>query len=314
MKLKITTNNEQHFYGHGKLMITGEYFVLDGASALAVPTKLGQHLRVTELSSSERILYWVALNSQGEIWLQLTFETENFTCLSTTSPEADALTSIFLTARMLNPTFLMFPKDVAVETKLEFPNDWGLGSSSTLIYTIAQWAKVDAQELLKNTLGGSGYDVACTGSHSPIIYRLQSGTPEVLKTSWKPNYSHQLYFAHLGKKQSSPEGIKYYRQQLTDKTHQINAINRINQELLNCERLEDFEALINEHETLVGASLKMIKVSDTLFADYWGSVKSLGAWGGDFVLLTNSRTKEELMGYLKTKNINIVFNWEELIL
>jgi hypothetical protein len=43
-------------------------------------------------------------------------------------------------------------------------------------------------------------------------------------------------------------------------------------------------------------------------------VKSLGAWGGDFVLLTNSRTKEELMGYLKTKNINTVFNWEELIL
>ena len=81
MKLKITTNNEQHFYGHGKLMITGEYFVLDGASALAVPTKLGQHLRVTELSSSERLLYLVALNSQNKVWLQLTFETENFTCL-----------------------------------------------------------------------------------------------------------------------------------------------------------------------------------------------------------------------------------------
>lgn len=314
MKLKITTNNEQHYYGHGKLMITGEYFVLDGASSLALPTKLGQHLRVSELSSSEHILYWVALNNQGEIWLQLTFESENFTCLSTVSPEADALTSILQAARILNPTFLMFPKDVAVETKLQFPNDWGLGSSSTLIYTIAQWAKVDAQELLKNTLGGSGYDVACAGSHSPIIYRLQTGAPEVLKTNWRPTFSHQLYFAHLGKKQSSPQGIKYYRQQLTDKTHQINIINRINNELLKCEQLADFETLINEHETLVGDALKLMKVSDTLFADYWGSVKSLGAWGGDFVLLTNLRTEEELKDYLKTKNINTVFSWEELIL
>lgn len=314
MKLNIIANNELHFYGHGKLMITGEYFVLDGATALALPTQLGQHLRISELSSSEHLLYWVALNSQHKIWLQLTFETENFTCLNTMSPEAQALSAILRAARILNPTFLVLPKDIAAETRLEFPNDWGLGSSSTLIYNIAQWAQVDAFELLKNTLGGSGYDVACAGNASPLLYRLEKGHAEVISTHWKPNFSHHIYFAHLGQKQSSPEGIKYYRQQLTDKVHQINEINRINTALLHCKQLDEFETLINEHEILIGDALKMIKVSDTIFADYWGSVKSLGAWGGDFVLLTNNKSKEELAAYLNTKNINTFFSWEELIL
>ena len=32
----------QTFYSNGKLLITGEYVVLDGAKALALPTKFGQ--------------------------------------------------------------------------------------------------------------------------------------------------------------------------------------------------------------------------------------------------------------------------------
>ena len=32
------------FYSNGKLLITGEYVVLDGAKALALPTKYGQNL------------------------------------------------------------------------------------------------------------------------------------------------------------------------------------------------------------------------------------------------------------------------------
>ena len=31
-----------------------------------------------------------------------------------------------------------------VTTKLDFPKNWGLGTSSTLINNIAQWAQVDA--------------------------------------------------------------------------------------------------------------------------------------------------------------------------
>jgi hypothetical protein len=42
-------------------------------------------------------------------------------------------------------------------------------------------------------------------------------------------------------------------------------------------------------------------------------VKSLGAWGGDFVLMTNSRSDKELKAYLHAHNLKVVFKFDELI-
>ena len=39
-----SAKKSQKFYGNGKLLLTGEYFVLDGALSLALPTKFGQNL------------------------------------------------------------------------------------------------------------------------------------------------------------------------------------------------------------------------------------------------------------------------------
>lgn len=318
MSLRITKHTDgQLIYGHGKLLLTGEYFVLDGALALAVPTKFGQSLRVKELHSADSMLYWMALDNTGKPWLQLTFDKETFTCFDADTKEAKDLGGILSAARALNPDFLKGDKDIAVETRLEFPRNWGLGSSSTLIYCLSQWAGVDGYTLLQNSIGGSGYDVACAGYDTAILYRLQNTgqnrQPETIATNWLPAFSANLYFAHLGKKQSSPEGIKNYRQLLADKSKGVNELTRITQAVLQCTELNVFEQLMNEHELLVGAELKQMKVKDTLFADYWGSVKSLGAWGGDFVMLTNSRSEAELKEYLKLKNIDTVFSWNEMI-
>jgi mevalonate kinase len=315
MKLRITnTDKALTFYGHGKLLLSAEYFVLDGARALAVPTKFGQQLRVKKLHSSEKTLYWVALDINNKPWLQLTFDTDTFSCFNSESDEAKSLSKILNEARKLNPDFLKEEADLAVETKLEFPRNWGLGSSSTLIYCIAQWANVDGYTLLKNSIGGSGYDVACAASTLPILYRLSNNQPESFSINWTPPFKQHIFFAYTGKKQLSSEGIKFYRTQLTNKTHGVSELTRITEAILKCDSLNKFEELIQEHEEIVGSSLKMMKVKDTLFADYWGSVKSLGAWGGDFVLLTNETSREELSLYLHAKNIATFFSWDELIL
>lgn len=314
MKLRITQHNEgQRFYGHGKLLITGEYFVLDGARALAVPTKFGQQLRAKELTSSDNTLYWVALNSKKQIWLNLVFDKTDFSCLNDHSPEAARLSAILSEARKLNPEFLNSDKDLAVETLLEFPNEWGLGSSSTLIYAVSQWAGVDGYELLKATIGGSGYDVACAGHDNPVLYQLKNGVPETLEVNWQPAFAGSIYFAYLGKKQLSSEGIKYYRERLNDKAHIAGPLTLITEQVLKCDSLSTFEALLNEHEEIVGAALKMMKVKDTHFQDYWGSIKSLGAWGGDFVLLTNERSREELTEYLNARGIHTIFRFDEMV-
>jgi mevalonate kinase len=314
MKLRITQQHvEQRFYGHGKLLITGEYFVLDGAKALAIPTKFGQQLRVKELTSSDNTLYWVALNSKKQIWLNLVFDKTDFRCLNDSSPEAGRLSSILCAARKLNQGFLNNPKDLAVETRLEFPNEWGLGSSSTLIYAVSQWAGVNGYQLLKATIGGSGYDVACAGYDNPVLYQLNNGVPETLEVNWKPAFADHIYFAYLGKKQLSSEGIKYYREKLSDKQHVANQLTRITEQVLKADSLPHFEILLNEHEEIVGSTLKMMKVKDTHFQDYWGTIKSLGAWGGDFILLTNCRSREDLTAYLSEKNIHTVFRFDEMI-
>ncbi len=314
MRLRITKQQDElAFYGHGKLLITGEYFVLDGAKALAVPTKFGQSLRIKELHSSENILYWIALDNKNKPWLQFTFDKETLTCLNTSQVEANDLNVILNAARKLNPEFLCSPHDIAVETRLEFPRDWGLGSSSTLIHCIAKWANVDGYTLLQNSIGGSGYDVACAAHDSAILYQLRNRQPETIAVNWKPLFNDKIYFAHLGNKQSSPEAIKNYRQLIEDKTHGVNGLTRITESVLNCSDLKMFEELVNEHEMMVGSQLKQMKVKDAFFGDYWGSVKSLGAWGGDFVMLTNESSEAELKEYLAAKNITTVFNWDEII-
>ena len=279
-----------------------------------MPTKFGQSLRVTTLHANDNLLYWVALNNQNKPWLNLVFDTTDFTCINAKQDEAVRLTKILLEARKLNPDFLSSAQDTAVETRLEFPNEWGLGTSSTLIHCVAEWAKVDGYELLKNTIGGSGYDVACAGTDTAIIYNLKNGKAETEPVNWQPSFSKHIYFAYLGKKQLSSEGIQYYKAKLQEKTYAIAKLSEITESILACSMIEEFEALVNEHEDLIAEQLKMGKVKDLLFSDYWGSVKSLGAWGGDFIMLTNQNSVDDLKAYLTEKNITIVFGWDELLL
>ncbi|MES2621594.1 MAG: GYDIA family GHMP kinase [Bacteroidota bacterium] len=315
MKLRITKQQDElAYYGHGKLLITGEYFVLDGAQALSLPTRFGQSLRIKKLHSSESILYWVSLNSKKQIWLNLVFDTSDFSCINSKQEEAQRLSKILLEARKLNPAFLSDTNDRAIETHLEFPNEWGLGSSSTLIHCVSKLAGVDGYQLLKNTIGGSGYDVACAAHNSAILYQLQNDKPETVAVNWNPSFTPNIYFAYTGKKQLSSEAIKYYKEKLADKTHLVNELTSITKSVLNSNSLQQFEELIDAHETIIGEALKMTKVKEMLFADYWGSVKSLGAWGGDFVMMTNERSQILLKNYLQQKNISTVFSWNELIL
>jgi mevalonate kinase len=53
----------QQFYAPGKLLITGEYAVLDGAWALALPTRLGQTLTVTptQIQNNKPAVYWQSI-------------------------------------------------------------------------------------------------------------------------------------------------------------------------------------------------------------------------------------------------------------
>jgi len=184
------------FYSNGKLLITGEYVVLDGAKALAIPTKFGQYLTVEPVLESWS-LEWISYNLDGTIWFE---ETLPFSTLihKERFPEShtikNTLVEIMHEAYLLNPTFITKSNGFKVTTQLTFPKNWGLGTSSTLINNIAQWANVDPFLLLKNSFGGSGYDIACAKNNTPILYQLLNNIPYIEQVNFNPIFSEQLYF------------------------------------------------------------------------------------------------------------------------
>ena len=56
------------------------------------------------------------------------------------------------------------------------------------------------------------------------------------------------------------------------------------------------------------------RVKELYFSDFWGQIKSLGAWGGDLVLVTSNRGLEETAEYFKSKGFNSLLSYGDLIL
>ncbi len=157
----------QTYRANGKLLLTGEYFVLDGAKALAVPTKRGQvRVRKTPKQAWFSVL---ELNVNGVVWIDRKIDVSGFKALETTDKDISIRLILMLkNAKTQNPQFLT-QNGWAVSTQLEFPRNWGLGSSSTLVCLIAKWAKADAFQILFSSMKGSGYDIACGMTDNPLV-------------------------------------------------------------------------------------------------------------------------------------------------
>lgn len=306
------------YYSNGKLLLTGEYLVLDGAKSLAIPTKFGQDLTVQNIK--EPSLVWESFDELKNCWFQAEFRlkdlrivNETFDANSENSKEsiAQTLQKILLTAKNMNPDFLISDEGVLVQTSLTFPRNWGLGTSSTLINNIAQWANIDSFELLEKSFGGSGYDIACAQNDTPIIYQLKNKEPIVESVEFNPNFTNQLYFVYLNIKQDSKKGIQRYKDRKGNLSNEIESVNSITKAMIQCSKLSDFEKLMFEHEKLISGIIQNKPVQEILFQDYFGQIKSLGAWGGDFVLATGNN---DTPNYFKNKGFETVISYKDMVL
>ncbi len=298
------------FYSHGKLLLSGEYAVLDGALAWAIPTKYGQYLRFR--TNNSKNLLWRSLDEKGEVWFEGLYHIANLEEISSSDQDiSKVLQNILLQAKQLNTNFLAACKGLVVETKLDFPRDWGLGSSSTLINNIAQWAQINAHILLENTFGGSGYDISCAKQNTPILYQLKNKKPIVHPVTQTPSFADSLYFIYLNKKKNSREGIAAYRKQKIDSLHIVKTLSELTKNMVACNNLIDFKKLMTSHEELLSAVLGIPSIQSELFSDFNGAVKSLGAWGGDFVLAAGDK---QTCGYFNKKGYSIVIPFKKMML
>ena len=319
------------YHSNGKFLLTGEYLVLKGALALATPLKFGQSLTVKTVS--EPSLQWDAYKPDGP-WFSAALNPENLEIIdSDDQSKAEKLRQILRAVKHLNPNTFE-GKSLKFTTRLDFDPNWGLGSSSTLISNLARWANIDPYELLKLTFGGSGYDIACATAEGPIYYQLsttesalrqakgpkvvepvETPTPTVEPINFTPPFADHLYFVYQGQKQSSSKEVKAFLEKTNpvDLQKDIEAVSEISRAVPKCQNLEEFGLLMQCHERIIARCIGQTPVQKR-FPDFEGTLKSLGAWGGDFVLAATEWSESQVKAYFKKKGLEVIFGYKDIVL
>ena len=324
-----------NYYSHGKFLLTSEYLVLKGALALALPLKLGQTLSVETRHGT--FLQWDA-NKTDSPWFSVTLDPKTLELIDCDDRQkAEKLAQILKAVKQLNPK-VFEGIGLKFTTHLDFDPNWGLGSSSTLIANLARWANVNPYELLKLTFGGSGYDIACATAEGPIYYQLSAAepalrqaqgpkvvepavpelvegpTPTAEPIDFNPPFADHLFFVYQGQKQSSSKEIKAFLAKANpiDLQKDIEAVSEISRAVPKCQTLDEFAMLMQCHERIIARCIGQEPVQKR-FPDFEGVLKSLGAWGGDFILAATGWDENQVREYFKGKGLEVVFGYNDLV-
>jgi len=306
----VEVNN---FYSNGKFLISGEYLVLNGAVAFAIPLKLGQELIVRRATGS-RHLKW-STNIKGNLWFNATFDLKNNRIIKSNNDETgNRLLQILAAVNELNSDFISSNYSSEIICNIDFDIDWGLGSSSTLLSNISYWANLDPYTLHFKLSAGSGYDIACARSKEPVLYQLQNRLPVVKAIDFNPSFKDNIYFVYLGQKQNSEKSVAQFKKSIVPEPDQIDTVSGISLEMAATNSYSDFSYCVKYHEAVLSKILRTKRIKDEHFNDFDGEIKSLGAWGGDFIMAVSELSHEKVKKYFFNKNLKTIFTFDEIIL
>jgi len=301
----------QIFRSNGKLLITGEYLILKGALSLAVPVNYGQSLELLPAHGSA-CFDWHTYQNDCPIF-RCDFDPDDLSIIDTNSESmAQYLRNILINASQLTRINEPF-KNVKIITRLNFNIKWGLGSSSSLISNIAGWLGIEPFDLFFKVSEGSGYDVACARSQNPIVYKIKKGRPWFRQVHFSPPFQDKIFFIYLGKKQDSAKSVRSFISNSRKYSSEIKRVSQISEEILKVRDLNQFESLLSEHEELIAHIIKETPVKSLNFPDFPGEIKSLGAWGGDFILATCRKGEKAVDDYFRKKKLETIFTFKEMV-
>ena len=110
-------------------------------------------------------------------------------------------------------------------------------------------------------------------------------------------------------KENSKEAIEFFKRQNIVK-EQVAYASSLTREIMNVNKLNDFERLITEHESFISKILGVVPVKDKLFPDFQGGNQKFRCMGGDFILATGDTDAPR---YFRTKGFDVVITYEEML-
>lgn len=300
------------FYSRGKLLLTGEYFVMEGSQALAVPLKVGQRLLVEKKSEVSSEINWESYIKE-KLWFVATFDLISLNILDSNDLAIAQYLQKLLSYIKNQSNVLSTNQAIQIKTHLEVLPDWGLGSSSSLISNLAYWADINPYELFFSLFDGSGYDIACARAESAILYQYQD-KPVIQPVNFEPGFLDKIYLVYLGRKQDSLQSVLKNKEKIKGKKKEAERISQLTTRFLQSDSLHEFENYIHEHEEIISKTINELTVKSKYFPDFKGAVKSLGAWGGDFVMATYQGEPDDVKNYFNKKGLDIIFPYKGLVL
>jgi len=287
----------QTFYAPGKILLCGEYLVLKGFNGIAVPTQKGQWLEVFEFETPENkkdTIIYTALDFEGYKWIEWQGE------INTIQKQEISTESIDFLIKFLK----LLPKkswkkgcSYRFETRLEFNQNWGLGSSSTFISLLCQYFRLDPFKMEQKLFGGSGYDIAIAELKQPLIFwknkngaNFRTWSAEVTKES---DWSVVFLNEKVNSRKSS-ELINEAIQEISDDAAYQLQFQKIIEMIELANDIFTIEAALEMYQLLLGQITNLPTPYQFLNIKpvKQGLCKWLGAWGGDMILVNNKVLEE----------------------
>lgn len=301
-------------------MLCGEYVVIIGVEALALPVSLGQWMYVWEFDSpggGDRLI-WEAKEKDGSTWLNESFALplEAMEAEAEKSSERDRSREVLHSMlSMVAEGFWKTGKSYRIETQLEFDRSSGLGSSSTMVANFARFAGLDAQKVQQKVLGGSGYDVAVAELGKGLVFWKNA---EVANwDAWKlsADLTSKWKIVFLGKKQNSRNALADVKGKLMEIEKDDFLMHQLQQvcaAVKMAKQVPMLEAGLEMWQAILAMSLGL----ETPYQHFkfqpskGGLCKWLGAWGGDMLLINDVFEESEREALKKYK----IVDWNQLVL
>ncbi len=287
-------------------MLFGEYAVLAGAWACALPVKFRQNLEVLVTPGDGKV-QWQSFDFDGKEWMNCQFRMQDdpSEMLSVLRPLRQMLD--FIAAQ--KPDLCGELCDLQVRIKASFRKEWGLGSSSALIANLARWSGIDPFALMDVSFPGSGYDVAAAFHDQPVLYRLDGAERVIEPLPVLPGFLEDYRVVFLGKKVNSRDSVSDVREAIDQLAVFSNQLNQWALEALEASVAEDFNRAMSQYEQLLSQVLGLTPTGNQ-FPEYQGFMKSLGAWGGDALLAEyHPGDFEAVFGHLTSFKLAEIARW-----